>query len=1100
MTLVGPGLDDERRNALQAVHFNSAVAPDDIWSPLAHHVPELHGPVAAELARAVASAARKPRSTPIGVVLRGERGVGKTHLLGWLRQEARARGGWFFLLKLLDDRSFWAGAVHGAISGLNREGDQLGAMLDALAKATGHTDESRLRLRGTIPISREYLDELVERVRELDPQVALECQDTLRALVLYRARGRPSEVGHRFLALEDGGIDEADRAEWGFHLRSRSAQLVLGDLSRIFALTGPVVMAVDQIDSVITQQPGSSGLVDRLADGLMRLREETRRTVLVVACLPRSWELLSEHAVNSAASRFAVLDLRTAMPSAGVAEAIVQRHLGALYAEEGFAPPHPTWPVARVAFGGAEVAHSTPRRLLQRVEEHVRWCLARDVEAELRDFADGPAEVAAPEVDAGGLAELDERFARACEAADVTSPLDPAREDELVPGLLSAALRCYAVEHGGDLVLDPPPGRKPALHARLRLTLDEASEDEVWWSFRAIAHGHSTAVLARLRSACLEAGVFGGTGKRRLVVLRGTPFSGGPQTARAVGELVAAGGEVLPLTPEDLRVFSALRELVGQAPAGLLAWLAARTPASRTPLLRRVLPPVGDAGSQAPQRPSAHDEPVWPEREYEEQVCALPAPPPQHAPEPSWPERGWPAAEPSRLAGSLFDPESRWPATPAPVPTPTLIPAPAPAPAPAPVVAPTSPPSADATITLGADATTGRPFTLPLVLLRKHVAVFAGTGSGKTVLLRRLVEEAALHGVSSVLLDTNNDLARLGDAWPSPPEGWAPGDADRARRYLDGTDVVVWTPGRESGRPLVLDPLPDFGAVRGDPDEFRGAVDAAVAGLLPKLALSGRRLVHGRAVLTEALTAFAGRGGRDVADFVAFLHDLPEGASTMRDATRLAPELADGLHAAIITDPLFGGSGRRLDPGELLRPAPGTRARVSVISCVGLPTDGQRQAFAHQLQQALFAWVRRNPAGDRPLGGLLVLDEAQTFAPSRGEVVSSASTRLLAAQARKYGLGVVFATQAPKGLHNSVTGNTATQFFGRLNASAQVQTAVELAAARGGRVDDVSRLGAGRFYGATEGTGFTKLRLPMCLSHHPQGALTEGEVLARARA
>ncbi|AXX32505.1 hypothetical protein APASM_5140 [Actinosynnema pretiosum subsp. pretiosum] len=258
--------------------------------------------------------------------------------------------------------------------------------------------------------------------------------------------------------------------------------------------------------------------------------------------------------------------------------------------------------------------------------------------------------------------------------------------------------------------------------------------------------------------------------------------------------------------------------------------------------------------------------------------------------------------------------------------------------------------------------------------------------------------------------------------------------------------------------------------------------------------------MHGRAVLTEALTAFAGRGGRDVADFVAFLHDLPEGASTMRDATRLAPELADGLHAAIITDPLFGGSGHRLDPGELLRPAPGARARVSVISCVGLPTDGQRQAFAHQLQQALFAWVRRNPAGDRPLGGLLVLDEAQTFAPSRGEVVSSASTRLLAAQARKYGLGVVFATQAPKGLHNSVTGNTATQFFGRLNASAQVQTAVELAAARGGRVDDVSRLGAGRFYGATEGTGFTKLRLPMCLSHHPQGALTEGEVLARARA
>jgi len=40
------------------------------------------------------------------------------------------------------------------------------------------------------------------------------------------------------------------------------------------------------------------------------------------------------------------------------------------------------------------------------------------------------------------------------------------------------------------------------------------------------------------------------------------------------------------------------------------------------------------------------------------------------------------------------------------------------------------------------------------------------------------------------------------------------------------------------------------------------------------------------------------------------------------------------------------------------------------------------------------------------------------------------STIKLASQARKYGLGLVFATQAPKGLHNQIPGNAATQFFG----------------------------------------------------------------------
>jgi DNA helicase HerA-like ATPase len=188
-----------------------------------------------------------------------------------------------------------------------------------------------------------------------------------------------------------------------------------------------------------------------------------------------------------------------------------------------------------------------------------------------------------------------------------------------------------------------------------------------------------------------------------------------------------------------------------------------------------------------------------------------------------------------------------------------------------------------------------------------------------------------------------------------------------------------------------------------------------------------------------------------------------------------------------------------VDPGLLLTPSAGRRARVSVISLAGLPGEEQRQSFVGQLQMELFAWIRRHPAADRPLGGLFVMDEAQIFAPSNGRITpATRSTLALASQARKYGLGLVFATQAPKGLHNQIPGNAATQFFGLLNASAHVNAAKEMARAKGGDTPDIAKLSAGEFYVALEGRSFDKVRVPMCLSHHPKAPLTTEEVIARA--
>ncbi|MQY20165.1 ATP-binding protein [Nocardia macrotermitis] len=1049
-------MNDEQRQALSAIQFSSVLGTEGIWSPLSHHVDGLHPRVVAEIESAVRTAKNRPRSQPVGLVLQGERGVGKTHMLGWLRQHTQEQGGSFFMPKLIVGGSFWAGAVHGIVNQLRGAGDQqLGRMIDVLGEQTGCDNELRVRLRGMPPVDRRNLDEFVERVRQFDEFSMRDYDDTLRALVLYQSGDRDlREIGQSFLSWEEG-IEDVVKARWGFRARYRKPQLIFNDLSALFALTGPMVLAIDQVDTVITQsgRTDEARLADDLAGGLMAMREETVRTIVVAACIPKSWELIEQRAVNSAADRFRVLELRTAMPSTEVARTLVERHLAEQYEEIGFEPEYPSWPVAPTAFADDSVAHYTPRQLLKQVTEHVRRCLDLDTVTELEHFGETVDAAPAPLLPAHEMRGFDAEFERLRAAADVTAPLDPATEDERMVAVLNAALHCYVLEQGEEvlnLTLDRRTQVQPALHARLRRTLDEASEDEEHWSFRAIGHTNARAVLTRLRSACLEAGVEPGLQKRHLVVVRNLPFSGGAVTTRTLAEFEDAGGVALPVCEDDLRTYSALEQMVVSGRAGFSSWLLARQPAGRSQLFSSSVVGSGLIESSA-EAVAVADFPAA--RESAVVVESI--------------EAESPAAEDDSTGENVSGNATAVPGREVP------------------------------SVCLGR-TNSGREFRIPLELLRKHTALFAGSGSGKTVLLRRLVEETALQGVSSILIDSNNDLARMGDRWPRPPEGWGDADSQRAEQYFAETDVVVWTPGRESGRPIALNPLPDFAEVGGDADELRSAVDAAVAGLMPKTRLPRGQQNRGAAVLTEALTHFADEGGSELDDFVDLLSDLSPEVSTIRRAPQLAATMADELRAAMITDPVFRGAGNRLSPGDLLAPPPGKRARVSVISGIGL-TDGQLETFVNQLNLALYAWIKQHPSLDRPVGSLLVLDEAQTFVPAQRPAVSKESTLRLATQARKYGMGLVYATQAPKSLHNVASGNTATQFYGRLGAAVQIRTVEELARARGSQIDDLLKLNAGQFYGATEGTAFTKLRTPMCLTHHANSALTEGEVLDRAR-
>ncbi|ASW56192.1 helicase HerA domain-containing protein [Plantactinospora sp. KBS50] len=1118
-------ISDEQRRALAALRFNWAPTPDDVWKPAPFHVDGLHRDVVRTVLDSYAEADDAADVSPVGVAILGQRGTGKTHLLGTVRHEVHRRGGFFFLVALLEARAFWHSTAISMLTDFARPmpqgSTQLRTFLRRLADQVGAPRAVRRAVTGETELSRSALDAFVDLIRKADRQVGTECQDTARALVLYAADAAATQdVGYDFLCSSDEE-EPGTRAGWGLRRSRRAPQEVVRDASRLLAMVGPTVIAVDQIDLMVAQSVKATNqevrgetdwqtslLLEQIASGLMALRETTRRSLSVVSCLPQTWQNIKTQATDTVQDRFREAVRLKDIPAVEVGRELVEKRFAPIFDELGFRPEYPTWPVHPVAFD--EVVGFTPRELLRRIDTHVRACLAAGEVRELRHLVDGagpahgtttPAAAAVAVVAdrTDEFSKIDSRYAELIASADTDSATRAQSEDTRVPILLEAGLTAWIGQQGEELEafsLDPvPAGGKPALHARLRRSLGEESEDEEHWSFRAICASHHIAALNRIRNAITTAGLSEGVVKRQLFLLRTPHWSSGARTREVLEAFERAGGRTLPFPAEDIARMAALEQLLRQyGRETLRPWFADRRPASEIGCLRDAL-----GGGSAPAEPEA----VAPGPAEAEVEAVAPAPVPAVtvtvAVESDLDPPGVP--EPTRVIGRAQVP-------PAPEPAPGSVPASVPASAAEPVPAPVLPapggapaPGVDPrSMVLGTVAGGPEPVRVDLESLRRHTVIFAGSGSGKTVLIRRLVEECALRGVSAIVLDPNNDLARLGEAWPAPPDGWAPEDAGRAAAYLSGTDVVIWTPGRQAGRPLTFQPLPRFADVLDDPDGFAAAVNAAVATLAPHARVNGGtdKARLGRAVLREALTRYARTGANDLREFTELLNDLPDGASQLDSAPKLAAGMAQLLKAALIDDPLFGGAGTPVDPGELLTPRPGRRARISVISFVGLTEEHQRQNFVNQLQLALFTWIKRHPANDRPLGGLFVMDEAQTLAPSATMTACTQSTLALTSQARKYGLGLVFATQAPKGLHNQIPGNAATQFYGLLTVPVQIEAARDVARAKGTDVPDVGKMRSGQFYAAVEGARFVKMQAPMCLSHHPRSAMTPEEVVTRA--
>jgi hypothetical protein len=1066
-------------DAFRSVDFNWTRQLRSIWRDPPYHLPSLHQRPLDEIADyfKIKTADPEPLDEPLGRVIVGPAGYGKTHLIGELRRRVWAMDGWFILLDFIGIKDFWSSVALGFLNSLQvRRPDsrtmqqtQYDYLVLKLADFLGISGELIRIAECSKGQPQHMMTEMAATftralAHRFSSDTVAAHRDVVTALILLIS----VDLDHHSVAhgwLQGMNFDPAEVRPLGFRGENSPLKVVQG-LSWVMSLVGPILIAIDQIDAIVTasnssaREAGDGGnqerkeaqsIVDALAQGLMDLHDQKRCAVTVVSCLEATWRVLQvKTSVAVEARYYPPVSLR-ALADGDVARGIVEARLAPAYEAAGFQPPYPTWPFAETAFQSA--SGFSPRQLLRACEEHRQRCIADGSVTELTTFdgTDGPP--TSDGRDTGGLMEI---YEGELAAAAIAGLMDANGEEdlrELLDGTLRLLEKHFNLPDDVDAVVQRDPDQKrPSLHGRLSFTFRSEGDREEHYCFRILGHTQAIAFQSRLKAAMTASGIDTALKFRHLFIIRRGDPPTGPKTAALVEQFRRAGGRFVALCDDDLRIFVALAKMRARELPKFDAWLLQERPLFKSRLFQEagLCPPsfLAPPPSTAPKPP--------------------PSPPPDQSPTggtqpgPVQPPAGKPAARPT----GQHEPAA---------------------------------PTASRLVPIGHRydrGALGAPVTLSADLLPRHVAVLAGPGSGKTVFMRRIVEEAALLGIPSILLDPNNDLSRLGVPWPARPESWSAEDAAKSEAYRAQADVVIWTPGVTGGNPITLNLLPDFASID-DPDELNQAVDMARTTLGPFLPGAGVKANRMQGVLAQAIRRFAARGGGRLTDLVALLADLPDGVSQDTNAQQLGSEIANQLYAAIAVNPLLQSAGEPLDPRTLFE-GPNGKTRVSVINLAGLASDEARDSFVNRLQMSLFTFIKGSPS---PTGRLYVIDEAQNFVPSGAGTACKASAKSLAAQARKYGLGMMFATQTPKGIDNKIVSNCTTHVYGRMGSSATMDAIHEMMAAKGGAADDIGKLSRGEFYFSTEGsTRPFKVQTPLCLSWHPANPLTADEVIEKARA
>src|SRR6185369_3265452 len=335
-----------------------------------------------------------------------------------------------------------------------------------------------------------------------------------------------------------------------------------------------------------------------------------------------------------------------------------------------------------------------------------------------------------------------------------------------------------------------------------------------------------------------------------------------------------------------------------------------------------------------------------------------------------------------------------------------------------------------------------------------HAVCVGMTGSGKTGLCVDLLEEAAIDGIPSIIIDPKGDLANLLLTFPdlstadfapwvneedaqkknlstndyatNQAELWKKGLADwgqdgaRIKRLRDAADFRIYTPGSNAGIPVSI--LKSFAAppesIRDDNELMTERVNTTVTSLLGLLGIEADPIKSREHILISNILNSAWAEGRDL-DIAGLIHQIQTPLMTrvgVLDVESFFPskdrfELAMSLNN-LLAAPGFSTwmEGEPLDIQQILH-TPEGKPRVAIFSIAHLG-DAERMYFVALLLNQTLGWMRTQ-SGTTSLRAILYMDEIFGYFPPVANPPSKLPLLTLLKQGRAFGLGVVLATQNP---------------------------------------------------------------------------------------
>ncbi len=389
-------------------------------------------------------------------------------------------------------------------------------------------------------------------------------------------------------------------------------------------------------------------------------------------------------------------------------------------------------------------------------------------------------------------------------------------------------------------------------------------------------------------------------------------------------------------------------------------------------------------------------------------------------------------------------------------------------------------------------------FEVDLSSLTRHAIILGATGSGKTVLSKVVVEEAALQGIPTFAIDPKGDIGNL--AFKSASfdfSKWSEKEADALRldraQYavslrklygdkmkefsvppdapskLEKVPVRIFTPKSSAGLPVGISP--DLAA----PKDFNSLLASDVSSAADLLDLTSYSLLRlagysesDRSEITfvSALLENAWKAGQSltVRELMRRIESPPV---SMIGSLHVSDVLADKDKIKLktrlnllVSDPKLRSwsAAEPFNFSEMFK-----EPSVNVLDLRNIQSEQEKHLFVELTLQQLFQWMIKQGSA-QTLRYLLYFDEIAGYCPPVREPPSKKLLLLLIKQARAFGLGLMLASQNAVDLDYKVISNANVRFIGRLGAQRDIQR-VSVGLELGSQAErEIGRLQAGEFF------------------------------------